>query len=186
MKLSERETERIEREASDAGVLDHYCALVAGGSSPRFALMVAMRRAPGTKGTDATFNKLQRQQMQDDYEDETREKIVKIARKAGINTAGKTYNGQLGRYDDPYAWVSDTSDVRSTAKTKGLSLRGQVNVENEPAPLQKKRMSDRLVNETAQEYMAADPKLAKKVRSSRSAARELRERIIEKHAPKKK
>lgn len=179
-------TERIEQEALDAGVWDHYRQLIDNGSSPTFAIMVALRQAPGVKGTNAVFNKLQRQQMDRDYEDDTRERMVKIARKAGINTTGKTYNGQLGRYDDPLAWVSDTTDVRATAKEKGLSLRGQVNVENPAKPMQKKRLSDRLINETAQEYLAADPALAKKVRSNPSAAKELKEKIVEKHAPKKK
>lgn len=184
--LSHSQLEGMQYEAYVAGVDKPYQAMIDAGTSPRLALMLAMQKFPGTKGTDATFNKLQREQMTHDYTEDDRERIVRIARRAGINPTGKTYNGQLGRYNDPKAWVSDTHDVRKTAQEKGLSLRGQVNVENEPRPITTKRLSDQLIAETEQEYLAADPALRQKVAKNKSARHALREKIIEKHGRKVK
>ena len=182
--LTEAQVRSIEHEAETIGRLDEYRQLVEAGQSPRMALMLVARQFPGLNGTDAKFNKLERQRMSE-MEAEDRDSIVKIARKAGINTHGKTYNGALGRYNDPGAWVSGTSDVRQTAKVKGLSLRGQVNVENHKPATKASKLSKRMVAEYEQAYCDRDPGLQEKVSKSPKARQDLREMIIEKHANKK-
>lgn len=184
MNMTVDRMESIENEARENGVYAQYKELIDSGSSPTIAIMLAMRAFPGLKGTDTQFNKLHRQEMGDHYIEEDRERIVKIARKAGISTAGKTYNGQLGKYDDPLAWVSGTSDVRHAAKEKGLSLRGQVNVENEPVPVKRVKMSDRLIKETEQQYFKQNPAIKERVTKNPKKRKELREQIVEKHGSK--
>ncbi len=182
--LSQAQLESIEHEAKSKGVLKEYRAMVRKGESPRMAIMLAVQRFPGLKGTDTQFQKLERERVNHDYEDKDMAKIHQLAKKAGIATAGKTYNGQLGRYDDPRAWVSDTSDVVAAAKEKGLSLRGQVNVENEAKPMKKTRLAKRLIDQAERQMIKADPALAEKVRKKPSVRKELRERIIDKHGVK--
>ena len=178
--LTGQQIESIRNEAIEAGVVDTYDDLIAGGNSPRMAVMLAMRKCPGTHGTDAVFTKLERERMAT-IDDESMGRILKAARSAGINPHGKTYNGQLGRYDDPKAWVSDTHDVRVTARDKGLSIRGQVNAENPAKPIQRKKLADHLVRESIQEQVEADPALGEKIRKNPKAAAELKEKVIENH-----
>lgn len=182
--LNATQLDSIEREAKEAGVLSIYRGLLRKGQTPRMALMFAMQAFPAVNGTDAKFNRLERERMSE-MGDKSVDDIVQIARKSGINTTGKTYNGQLGTYTDPHAWVSGTSDVRATAKAKGLSLRGQVNVENEPKRRKPKKLSNRLIREAEGRYVSEDPALAERVRKSPKARRELREQIVEKHSGKK-
>lgn len=182
--LSQAQLESIEYEARSKGVLRQYRAMVNAGESPRMAIMLAVQQFPGLKGTDTQFQKLERERINHDYVDRDMANIHKLAKEAGISTAGKTYNGQLGRYDDPRAWVSDTSDVVAAAKEKGLSLRGHVNVENQAKPIQKKRLAKRLIDQAERQMLKADPSLAEKVRKKPSVRREVRERIVEKHGVK--
>jgi hypothetical protein len=179
--LSDQQVKGIEAEARQLGVIAQYRAMLRRGESPRMAIMLLAQRFPGLKGTDTGFQKLERQRVNHEYTSQDMAKIHQLAKAAGIPTAGKTYNGQLGRYTDPHAWVSDTSDVRMAAKAKGLSLRGHITVEHETKPVAKKKLSNRLVRETERAYLEASPKLAEKCRKKPSARRELRERIIEKH-----
>lgn len=181
--LSPTQLASIEHEARTAGVLRQYKALLRKGESPRMALLLAMQKFPGLKGTDSIFCKLEHERVKE-IGDEEMTKIVKIAKQAGINTHGKTYNGQLGGYTDPMAWISDTHDVRVSAKEKGLSIRGQVNVENAPKPRPKKKLSERLIRETTQSYLEKDPALKERVKKSPKAKRELRERIVATHSNK--
>lgn len=176
----------IEAEAKQLGSLKAYRAMIKRGESPRMAIMLLSQRFPGIKGTDTGFQKLERERVNHDYTDTDMAKIHELAKAAGVSTAGKTYNGTLGRYRDPRAWVSDTGDVRAAAKEKGLSLRGQVNVENEAKPVKRKKLSERLVREAEIQHLKADPALAERCRKKVSARNELRHNIIEKHGVKRK
>jgi hypothetical protein len=182
--LSAQQIASIEAEAKQLGSLKAYREMIKRGESPRMAIMLLARRCPGLKGTDTGFQKLERERVNHDYTDKDMAKIHQLAQGAGIATAGKTYNGKLGRYTDPRAWVSDTSDVRAAAKAKGLSLRGQVNVENEAKPIKKKPLNERLIREAERAYLTASPKLAERCKKKASARMELRERIVEKHGSK--
>jgi hypothetical protein len=183
--LSAQQVASIEDEAKQLGKIKEYREMIGRGESPRMAIMLLARKVPGTKGTDTKFQQYERERVAHDYTDQDMAKIHQLAKTAGISTAGKTYNGQLGRYTDPRAWISDTSDVRATAREKGLSIAGQVNVENEAKPRKRKPLNERLVNEAERAYLKASPKLAEQVKKKPSARRELRERIIEKHGSKK-
>jgi hypothetical protein len=184
--LTAQQIASIEAEARQLGAIKEYRAMIKRGESPRMAIMLLSRSCPGLKGTDTGFQKLERERVNHDYTDADMAKIHQLAKAAGISTAGKTYNGALGRYGDPRAWVSDTSDVRAAAKEKGLSLRGQVNVENEPKPAKQKKLNERLLRETERQYLKADPALAERCRKKESVRRELRHTIVEKHGIKRK
>lgn len=182
--LSAQQVASIEAEAKQMGAIRHYRAMIRRGESPRMAIMLLARKVPGTSGTDNKFQQYERERVSHDYTDTDMARIHKLAKAAGVSTTGKTYNGALGRYGDHHAWVSDTSDVRTAAKEKGLSLRGTVNVQNEPKPLKRKALSDRLVNEAERRLVSADPALAERCRKKPSARKELREKIIHKHGSK--
>lgn len=184
-KLSPHELDRIEREARSSGAYKQYRKLLKKGQSPRMALLLAARKFPGVHGTDSTFMKAENERVKLQYIEKDMEAILKIAKKAGISTAGKTYQGSLGRYTDPEAWVSGTGDVRLAAAKKGLSIQGMVKVENAPREMKAKPLSDKLVNEAVREYCEQNPALKQKVKHSAKVKAELKEKIIAKHGAKR-
>lgn len=110
--------------------------------------------------------------------------IFAAAKKAGINTAGKTYNGSLGKPGNPLAWVTCTDDIKRSAKIQNLTMEGAVKHKGyvpEPQERKGKKLASDLVQEMETKYTSEDPALAAKVRKSPKARRELRERIVEKH-----
>jgi len=102
-----------------------YRECIERGESPQLALMFASRSGPVMGGSDRTFNEGQRRAMGEDHS-VCRDRVVKIAERAGISTHGKYYMGQLGRYDDPMAWVSSVDDVKEVARKKNLHVDGLV------------------------------------------------------------
>lgn len=178
--------ESIESEMDAIGARDWYDALVAAGTSPTLAAMFVTRKCAAIGTTDTTFNKRERNRMLQ-MDDGQREVITAIARKNGINTTGKTYNGQLGKYSDPHAWVSDTHDVLAAAKAKGYSLggNGMVKVENEAPPIKRQRIAPDILDRLETERRSKDKSLDAKCLKSPKARHELREKLTEKHAPKK-
>lgn len=153
------------------------------GSSAGFAAACALQSAPGTKNTDRTFCDGHRRKMEkmDPY---NRDKILKQAQAAGINTQGKYYTG-IGRYTDPDAWHSTQQDVIDAAKRKRLKLEGPVNcnfIREDLPPPPKKKLAEDLVKNEALKLMRADPKLAEKVKKTKHGKQELRERIQATHS----
>lgn len=151
----------------------------------RFKEMVSTRRAPGLNGTDRAF--LEGDVIHHGLAGKTpamQAHMVKKAREAGINITGKVFKGALADQrgaGDPMAWVGGTDDVIAACKAKNLVCRGSVNYDDgyQPPPPADVPLSDKIIKETAQEYLAADPTWARK-------PRELREMIIDKHgAPAK-
>lgn len=165
------------------GCYEQYADMVIGGESPQMAAMLASRKCAASKGTDSEFFRREHDRMAS-MSDQTRSEIVAIAQKAGINTHGKCYNGQLGRYNDPAAWVSTTSDVREVAKQKGYSVRGLVNVDGPERDIRRreKKIAPDIKARIMNEYRAADPKLDEKCRKSVKAVKELESRVVETHA----
>jgi hypothetical protein len=168
-------------------VLAHYRKLRRRGESASMAAMIATRKTPQLKNTDTQFCKRERDRMQD-IPEKQRDDIVAIARRAGINTTGKTYNGQLGTYSDPAAWIGDTHDVRKVAMAKGLDVQGMVNVKA-AVPLNPERkpgvapdICDRMITERAKH----DKQFAKKIATSPKARKAAADEIVAKHAPKRK
>ena len=184
MELSQQRRDSIQAECESAGVLGTYFEMVRRGESPVMAQMLAMRQCPALKGTDSEFNRRQNDKMSD-MSDDFKRKIRHIAETAGISTAGKTYEGQLGKYNDPDAWVSGTSDVVAVAKKKGLSVTGAVNVhcpDRDPEPVRKPHIAPDILNRLEKKAIAANPALKEKVTKNPSARNELRASLVEKHA----
>jgi hypothetical protein len=152
------------------------------GNPPGFSAACALQEAPRTKNTDRTFCAGHRRHMEqmDDY---NRSKILRAAKKAGINTQGKYFNG-IGKYTDPAAWSSNQQDVIDAAKRKNLKLEGPVNCDytrKDLPPPKPKKLAEDLVKNEALALMKKDPSLAAKVRRSPKAKQELRERIQATH-----
>jgi hypothetical protein len=165
------------------GCYEPYAEMVIRGETPKMAAMLASRKCAASKGTDSEFFRREHDRMAS-MPDETRSEIVAIAQKAGINTHGKCYNGQLGRYNDPAAWVSTTSDVREVAKQKGYSISGLVNVQGPEKDVRRreKKIAPDIKKRIMDQYRAADPKLDEKCRKSVKAVKELESRVVEAHA----
>jgi hypothetical protein len=127
-----------------------YETMRADGQSHSMAEMLATRSLPGIR-TDATFmtKKPRRQNLPRSY--------YKNARKAGVVTDGKYYDGQMARYPgDPEAWVSGRGDIRSICKKNQWSVEGEVNYKCTP-----KQVPARI---DTQPYAAAEDLVRKEVR----------------------
>lgn len=183
--LSQSRLESIEAEMDSLGIRDIYDAMLANGESPVMAQMLATQRAPATRGTDSEFLRRERDRMTS-MPDKTRDGIVDVAKRAGIDTTGKVYNGQLGKYNDPSAWVSNTHDVRQVAMKKGLGVKGAVNVDLPDRPVKKTKIAPDILNRLERENRSADPSLDEKCRKSKTARSELRQRLADKHARKRR
>jgi len=162
------------------GVREIYDQMVSEGQHPNMAAMLAARKSPGTWNTDNDFCRREQDRMKN-MGDEHLETINKMARAAGINTTGKTYNGGLGRYTDPDAWVSSTSDVRRVAIKKEMNIGGMVNVNGYRGPKKKTRIAKDILDKMELNARKRDPSLDQKCKKSKKARMELRESITEKH-----
>lgn len=179
---------RADVEACGPDAIELFESILSKGESIEFAAMCACKKAPGSKGTDRAFAQHSHDQMSSMLP-RSRDRILDIARKAGIDTTGKVYKGGLGRYNDPLAWVSSTADILATCKAKNLNCEGMVNhtaVEID-APPKKLPLGEDIVKRQALRIMREEPKVAEKVRKGgEKAKKELRERIIAQHAPKRR
>jgi hypothetical protein len=173
----------IESEMDSAGLRDVYDWLIDEGNTPNMAAMLASQKPPGSWNTDADFNRRENGRMTA-MDDENLDAITKIARRSGINTQGKTYNGQLGKYDDAAAWVSGTGDVRSSAIAKQLDIDGMVKVHGYRGKKKKTRLAKDIVDALEQRARVTDAKLDEKCRKSDNARRDLRNKLIDKHSQK--
>lgn len=175
-----------EQECRQAGVLPAYRRMRKRGVSSSMAAMLALKRPAASPGGERGFQKRSRERM-NGYAPSHLENITDIAKKAGIDTAGKVYVGGLGKYNDPRAWVSDTSDIRRVAEERGLEIDGAIKIKGREVPPPKQvPLAEDLVQKQMAKYVKADPKLAENVKRSSKARAELRERVIEKHTPRRK
>lgn len=147
----------------------------------RWALMVATRTPPGTRGTDRSFMEGRlNDQWLDDMPKRQAQRILTEARAAGISTAGKQYVGGLAdlrAHKDPEAWVDSTADVLRVARKRNLTVEGIVNHKGHQEPPKRPPLSERIIREDMRYYKKLHP---------RKSASELREMIISKHALKRK
>lgn len=173
--------------------------MVSGGAKPQFALACVLQAPPGGKGNftpmfhsvggrvnDQAFVRSAYRRM-NTMNPANREKILKIAQRAGINTNGKAYCGQLGRYDNPLAWCSTAEDVLESCKRQNLSSSGAVEYKaiDEQKPVQGKPLAPDIVKREARRLLSKDPDLAAKVREGRVKKQEVAERVIAKHGKKR-
>lgn len=186
-KLSADRLASIEEEMFNSGVAVQfaYDEYIADGMYPVLAATLATQRFANIGTTDKTFNAREHRRMTG-MDEEQREVIAAIAKRKGVNTHGKTYNGALGKYGDPKAWVSGTHDVVLAAEDKGLSLRGMVNVENEPKKQKRTGLATDIVDRLELKERRARPDIDQACAKDPHKRIELREKIVDKHAPKKK
>lgn len=164
-----------------------YWTMIADGQSPQMAHQLASRRAP-TMGlvSERQFDSSHRRDM-NSMSENLRNRLLTVARSAGIDTHGKYYVSGLGKHNDPRAWVSSASEVKRVCEERQMTADGPgirhtapaIDVEPNRIPL-----AEDVVQERMGHYIAADPGLAEKVKKSPSKRQELRERVIETHAPK--
>ena len=173
------------REMDEIGALDFYLELLEAGQSPNMAAMLAAQSPPGLKGTDTQFSRKENERMRD-IDDVNMQNMLRIAKRAGINTHGKTYNGQLGKYDDPRAWVSDLSDVKETAMHKQMDIDGDIKVNGYRGPKKKKpRIAGDILDGLEARERKNDKALDNKCKKDKNSRRELRQKLVEKHSKKK-
>lgn len=153
------------------------------GQSERFALMAATRSAPGTKGTDRTFNENARARMEN-MTPTVRNRILKQAKAAGVDTAGKFYVSGLGKYHDQRAWVSTIDDIHDVAKANPhLTMTGLVNQKGrQTKEIEKVDLAEDLVQGLMGTYLQ-NPK-EQEAAGKRNGMSELREKVIAKHGAK--
>jgi len=175
----------IEAEMESSGLSDVYDYLVGEGNSPNMAAMLASQKAPGSWNTDSDFNRRELERM-NVMSDGNLDAVTKIAKRAGINTHGKSYNGQLGKYDDPLAWVSSTNDVKKSAIKKGIDIDGLVKVRGYRGKQKKTRLASDIVDGLEARARNKSRVLDEKCRKSDNARFDLRTKLIHKHSQKPK
>lgn len=164
-----------------------FWAMVSEGNTHAFAQMCVSRQAP-TMGlaSDRQFNSSYRRTMEN-MSPMNRNRMLAIAKRAGINTDGKYYVSGLGRYNDPLAWCSTAEDVKAAAVAKRCTAHGPGIHYNAPAaePIQKKRLADDIVDRLEKQYRSGDAKLDAACKKKATKRTELREKIVEAHGRKK-
>jgi hypothetical protein len=188
-----------EAESLPKALRREFDAMVSDGAKPQFALACVLQEAPGGKGNntpkfhnvggrinDQAFVRSAFRRMNTMHPG-NREKILAAAHRAGINTNGKAYCGQLGRYDNPMAWCSTAEDVLESCKRQNLSSSGAVeyNANVEPKPFEGVPLAPDIVRREARKMVARDPKLAEQVAKGKVKKQEVAERVIAKHGKKR-
>jgi hypothetical protein len=146
--------------------------------------MLATRTPPGTKGTDKAFleGRLTGYSL-GKLDPVTRRKWKAAARRDGVNLDGKVLCSGLGTHEfDTRAWVDSRSEQIARCKELGRNLFANGEClykapEKEPVP--EVKLAPKIVEREVNNLLRAEPGLKTKPRQ------ELRERIIEKHAPKR-
>lgn len=156
-------------------------------SDHRFAEMLALRSPPGLNGTDSAFfegmGTLEQQFGKD--KESLRETIAAAKRHGYTPNPRDVYLPTLAAFEgDPLAFVPPTGGrghIKKVSEMRGWESRGAVTVKGrqpEKDPLEGPRLAEDLVQPEIKAIRAKDPK-ARKVADS-----ELRQEVINKHAPK--
>lgn len=173
---------KINGRAVSKAEFDEYCRKRQEKFGNLFDDMVSSRCAPMMANSDRMFMEgAGGQSLTHGLNTMFPERLLERARKAGINTHGKVYMSQLGKAEDPRAWVSSIDDVRTSLKLqgKGSEKLGIKNVVPDPEP--DIPLSEDIVREEFANRCASNPDLHAKVKENPEKARELREKIIEDH-----
>lgn len=155
-----------------------YDEALRNGCSPRLAEMLAHQQPPGTMGTDTAWIAGMHEDPHPGAPEKVKKWYLDRAKAAGVSTAGKTFISQLGAAENPEAWVSGLSDVKAVARKNnyGLTVNDSRVVEQTPLVAPKPVP---LAEKTIKRFMAAELK-----ENPKADQRLLREKIIDKHAPK--
>lgn len=171
---------REEREA-------YYERLIATGMNPRFADMLAAQAAPRMRNSDMAFlGKSNDERYTHGLDDLSADRTLARAKAAGINTHGKVFMSQLGTPDNPLAWVSGIEDLRTSLRIQGkgcesMGIKPVVKDPGENIPL-----ADEIIEEEITNRCMANPDLVAKLQEKPETYNELREQVIEDHAPRKR
>lgn len=164
-----------------------YELMVACGTAPVLAHMLASRQAPVMGQSDRSFCESLHRSMSG-MSPELRAGIVENARRAGINTDGKFHVSGLGSSSDPAAWCSTIEDARRTlAARPHLNANGLVTQRatmKPEGPPQRKLLADDLAGEMIRKEIATDGRLREKVAKGKVKGGELREMVEDKYAYK--
>jgi hypothetical protein len=161
--------------AAGAEAVKTYKAALPYGE--RWAEMCALQVAPGTKGTDRAFmeGRMNNQQL-DELPKRQANYMVSEATQAGISISGKYYVSGIADkrgWKDPEAWVSNNDDVLKVARRRNLHVHGAVNHNAEVTPPKRKILAESIIRDEVRKEKKNNPK---------ADVRELREKVIEKHA----
>ena len=155
--------------------------MVRKGNTPQFAMMCLLRSAPKMQGSDQALNRQARYRM-NTMNEKHRESIVGFARKAGINTNGKYYEGQLGGYADPAAWVSTADDILDVCRKRNYGCDGVVQHKRVEMPVgPKPKLAKDIVRREAQRMLKKDPSLRERVAKGKVKPQAIREMVVAKH-----
>ena len=167
-------------------VQQHYLRMIADGQNERWAEMCALQAPPGTRGTDRAL-------MQGRYGGEwmgqmpshMAARILREARKAGINVSGKFYMGGLADkrgHLDPAAWIDSVADIKKVAQQRDLHVSGIVDhTPPEKPPKKSVDIAPDILKEHVRREMKAHPKL-----SRGEAIEKVKDRIVPHWKRKKK
>jgi hypothetical protein len=174
------------RQAGDRAVAI-YRKAIRKGESPRFAEMLALRQPPRSSGTDTTLFSgvgTLRSQIKNPLH---RKKLRENARRMGIRLTGnELYQASLAKFPmDPRACISmaeGRTRIRKMAEANGAGCEGTVKVkarepESEPKP--KHKLHPQIVKRLVRQELANPA-------NARVDRRELVEKVIDKHARKRK
>lgn len=163
-----------------------YKASIAAGGTPQFAEMCALQIPPGTRGSDRAF--MEGRCAGEWYGQMPKylaDQMVRQAKKAGINTAGKFYMGGIADRRgpaDPEAWVSSRDDVLRVCKKRDLEIHGTVEyVPPDKGPPKEVDINPRILREQVRAEMKKNPKLTKG-----EATEKVKDRIVPHWKRKKK
>lgn len=167
-------------------VQKQYRQMVSGGTARSLALMFATRGAPVMGNSDRAFCEYQHAQMTRHMDQDERTWITEYAQQAGISTEGKTYVGQIGKYDDPLAWVSNREDAAKAMQHKGISTEGVIKVKAPPKPSkvpEKRFLAPDLVERKVNDILREEPKTLEKYKKGKLKREALRERARGTYGP---
>lgn len=162
-----------------------YFKVIAEGTSPRMAIMLATQQPTIQLNSDRMLNETQRRRM-NRMNPMNRDAIVKIAEKAGIRTNGKYYVGGFGSYNDPHAWVSTYDDALDVCRKKNLTATGIVNHQGTPQEPVRKQIADDIVQDYVRKELASDPNLRESVKKNPKKLGEVKEKVVATHSKKRK
>lgn len=149
--------------------------------------MLESRRAPIMGNSDRMFMEgANAQTCTHGLDDVNGDRILERAKKAGISTHGKVYMSQLGKPDNPLAWVSGIEDLRTSLKIqgKGCESMGIKPVVKDPGP--DVPLAEDIIEEEIAGRCLANPDLAAKLREKPDSIHELKEQVIQDHGHKRK
>lgn len=161
-------------------IQDFYEAMREQGQSHNIAELCALRRPTGANKTERAFLEGSHvHQGLDGMPPWMVKKMLDEAKAAGINTQGKVYKGALGYHTDACAWVATADDVKEVCKAKNLTCTGAVTHQavGDDAPPKRVLLSERIIRREVRNLVKAEP-------HKKHDLRELREKVIAKHAYK--